>query len=128
MIFVIGGRNQGKTALARQLWKNTDNPRIADGRMDSLDAIWQADLILHYESLVRRLMEEIKEDPAAVTKRLLQEKPDVIITADEIGCGVVPMGEFEREYREMDGRLCQQIAASARQVYRVICGIGTRIK
>ena len=59
MIFVIGGRNQGKTALARQLWKNTDNPRIADGRMDSLDVIWQADLILHYESLVRRLMEEI---------------------------------------------------------------------
>lgn len=54
----------------------------------------------------------------------MQENPDAFVTADEIGCGIVPMEAFERGYRETDGRICQRIAAYSEEVHRVICGLG----
>lgn len=152
MIFIIGGREQGKTAYALELWKKrclerrkseglstgsdseknleacTAIPRIADGRLE-LDeqTVMQADVITHFERFVRREM-EVGRDPYVFAERLMQENPDAYVTADEIGCGIVPMEAFEREYRETDGRVCQRIAAYSEEVHRVICGLGMRIK
>ena len=61
-------------------------------------------------------------------KELLEEKRDYIIIADEIGYGVVPIDNFERMYREVEGRICCEVAKNSEKVYRVICGIGTIIK
>ena len=139
MIFIIGGREQGKTAYAMKLWKKrtlerrktkdlstvlnrSKNPeacrvtaRIADGRLET------------DELFVRREM-EAGRDPYVFAERLMQENPDAFVTADEIGCGIVPMEAFERDYREIDGRICQRIAAYSEEVHRVICGLGMRIK
>lgn len=41
---------------------------------------------------------------------------------------IVPMDELQRKYREMIGRICTELASGAEEVYRVICGIGIRIK
>lgn len=152
MIFIIGGREQGKTAYAMELWKKrtlerrkteglstvlnisknpetyTDIARIADGRLEMDEqTVMQANLITHFELFVRREM-EAGRDPYAFAEHLMQENPDAIVTADAIGCGIVPMEAFERDYRETDGRVCQQIAAFAEEVHRVICGLGMRIK
>ena len=152
MIFIIGGREQGKTAYAMKLWKkrtlerrktedlSTDlnrmnNPEvctatacIADGRLETDDQmVMQAELITHFELFVRREM-EVGRDPYAFAERLMRENPDAFVTADEIGCGIVPMEAFERDYRETDGRVCQRIAAYSEEVHRVICGLGMRIK
>ena len=48
--------------------------------------------------------------------------------AQELGCGVVPMDAFERAWRERTGRIGCELAKQAEAVYRVTCGIGTRIK
>ena len=81
MIFIIGGREQGKTAYAMKLWEKrtlerrktkdlstvlnrSKNPeacrvtaRIADGRLETdKQTIMQADLITHFELFVRREM------------------------------------------------------------------------
>ena len=142
MIFIIGGREQGKTAYAMKLWEKrtlerrktkdlstvlnrSKNPeacrvtaRIADGRLETDEqTIMQADLITHFELFVRREM-EAGRDPYVFAERLMQE----------IGCGIVPMEAFERDYRETDGRICQRIAAYSEEVHRVICGLGMRIK
>ena len=69
----------------------------------------QADLITHFELFVRHEM-EAGRDPYVFAERLMQENPDAFVTADEIGCGIVPMEAFERDYRETDGRICQRIA------------------
>ena len=152
MIFIIGGREQGKTAYAMELWKKrtlerrktkdlstvlnlSKNPeayrvtaRIADGRLETEEqTVMQADLITHFELFVRREM-EAGRDPYAFAERLIQENPDAFVTADEIGCGIVPIEAFERDYRETDGRVCQRIAACSEEVHRVICGLGMRIK
>jgi adenosylcobinamide kinase/adenosylcobinamide-phosphate guanylyltransferase len=71
---------------------------------------------------------EISSDVMAIAERLIRENPDVVIVTDEIGYGIVPVDKAEREYREVAGRICTRLAAEADEVYRVICGIGTRIK
>ena len=144
MIFIIGGREQGKIAYAMKLWEKrtlerrktkdlstvlnrSKNPE-ACGRLETDEqTIMQADLITHFELFVRREM-EAGRDPYVFAERLMQENPDAFVTADEIGCGIVPMEAFERDYRETDGRICQRIAAYSEEVHRVICGLGMRIK
>lgn len=59
---------------------------------------------------------------------LIRENPDLVIIADEIGCGIIPMDEKERIYRECAGRVCTELAAFSGKVYRVSCGIGVLIK
>ena len=96
MIFIIGGREQGKTAYAMKLWKKrtlerrktkdlstvlnrSKNPeacrvtaRIADGRLETDEqTIMQADLITHFELFVRREM-EAGRDPYVFAERLMQ--------------------------------------------------------
>lgn len=145
MIFVIGGRQQGKTEFALELAEkqgNIDGPAAgtdggrqkeafrraaADGRTASFEEALSAPLVLHLEAYVRRAMEEGK-DPYEFAGRLMEANPQAVLTADEIGYGIVPIDAFEREYRDTDGRVCQRIAAGSGEVYRVVCGIGTKIK
>ena len=51
-----------------------------------------------------------------------------MIITDEIGSGIVPLDVKEREWREVHGRICCQLAGRADAVFRVIAGIGQKIK
>ena len=63
-----------------------------------------------------------------LTEKILGMNRKIIILCDEIGCGLVPVDAFEREYREAAGRVCVELAEHARRVDRVVCGIGMRMK
>ena len=78
---------------------------------------------------LRRLQKALEagEDPDALTRKLLENPPEVI-TLDEAGCGIVPIEREKRIYREAVGRVGQLLAARAEKVYRVQCGIAVRIK
>lgn len=56
------------------------------------------------------------------------KNPGIVLLCDEIGYGLVPVDAFERQYRELTGRICTRLAEQAEQVERVVCGIGTRLK
>ena len=111
MILIIGGAFQGKTALAEKLAEESKGP-----------------LILNVEERIRegllagRAAEELGDG------LLSQAGPRGVLTAREIGCGIVPTDPFQREVREQTGRVCTALAGKARRVHRVICGIGTVIK
>ena len=60
--------------------------------------------------------------------RLILRNPEVVVVTDEVGCGIVPLEPFERDWREQTGRICTRLAAASRKVYRVILGIGKEIK
>ncbi len=77
--------------------------------------------------LVRRLLED-GQDPLVYIHRLIEERPDLIVVSDEIGCGVVPVSGFEREWREAAGRACCLAACHACRVERIIAGIPIMIK
>lgn len=126
MIFVIGGRAQGKTVFAAGLLKGV-RTATADGRLSEYHEAMNAGLVTHLECFVRRLMQD-GEDPHEFVRELLESNGNAVVTADEIGYGIVPADPFERDYRETAGRACQEIAAFSVEVHRVICGLGTRIK
>ncbi len=100
MIFIIGGMYQGKGYLAEQMGGKI----LKD---------------LHLK--VREYMENGKEIDIDF------ESYDVI-TCNEVGCGVIPMEEFEREWREKVGRVSCEVAEKATDVFRVSAGIAVKIK
>lgn len=109
MILIIGGAWQGKTEYAKAAFGEN------------------AVMINHYHLRVKEQLKEGKE-PLMEAQKLLEENEECIIISDEIGYGLVPVDAFEREYREMAGRVNCYLAKKAEQVIRVVCGIGERIK
>ena len=110
MVLIIGGSYQGKTEYAYQ--------KFPEARY-----INQAHLFIKKRLEEGKSGEEILQELLHTT-----EKGQWIIISDDIGNGVVPVDENERKWREMAGRILIELAANAKEVHRVILGIGQRIK
>ncbi len=121
---VTGGAWQGKLRYAKALypgavWK--------DGAQCEMQDIVSCHAMNHFHLFVRRWLEEGRTKEELI-RTVLGENREIILVCDEIGCGLVPVDAFEREYREAAGRICTALAEQADRVDRVICGIGSRIK
>lgn len=143
MKLIVGGAGQGKLEVAKKLvqsgysekqgaysedkLENVSTMKIIDEKYGSVEDLYSATIINHYHLIVKRLLKE-KKEPELITEELVSKNPKVCIVSTEIGYGIVPMDSFEREYRERTGRICCNIAERADEVYRVLCGIATRIK
>ncbi len=129
VILVTGGAFQGKTTYIReQLWKNS--MELVEGEDWEPDRVSHPFAVNHLEHFIRRQLAEGKSQEE-ILERLLQAaqgQEDVIWEIREIGCGIVPMEKEERRWREVTGRIGCKLAGRADQVYRVISGIGVRIK
>ena len=126
MIFVTGGCFQGKQQWVLQNCQ-VQPFRVADGAVCSMEAIKSAGVLDHFHLLVRRWMQAGKI-PADETEKILSDNPAIVIITDEIGSGIVPLDVKERKWREVHGRICCQLAGRADAVFRVIAGIGQKIK
>ena len=105
MILIVGGTFQGKKAFAEKLL-NEKREDFTDGTSCAFSDMSVQDL----------------------AEQLWMKNPDLVLISNELGYGVVPMDVFDRNYRETTGRVCTEIASEADAVYRVVCGIGTKIK
>lgn len=136
MKLILGGYAQGKLAYVLE----HDRPktcRVLEGEdlpdVDITDASDKTDrsgetwVLNHFHLWVKNRM-EAGGDPEAEVRRFLNRFPDCVIICDEIGNGIVPMETFERAYRERTGRILIMLAKEAKEVVRVVCGIGQRIK
>ena len=108
MVLIVGGAAQGKLDFARE----------------KLDVTTWSDGVLGPESCVRSLHRAPREALAAWRR----EHPEGVLLGDEVGCGVTPLDRGEREWRELVGRICCELAERAQAVYRVRCGLGERLK
>lgn len=124
MILVIGGANQGKKRYVRETFQAK---RWCSGGDCSLEELCQTEAAEHFELFLRRELKAGRE-PESAAREVLRRNPDVILVSDEIGCGLVPVDAFEREYRECVGRVMTGLAKEADAVHRVICGIGTVLR
>lgn len=113
MIFIIGGACQGKTEYAKEYIRSHQG-----GDMILADC--------YHLKVKEQLLAGL--DPLNEAEKLLAESSALVIVSNEIGCGLVPVDAFEREYREQSGRVNCYFAARAEQVIRVVCGVGMRIK
>ena len=108
MKLYIGGAFQGQDELAR-----AENPG--------------ADIEYDFHMTVRGRL-EAGEDIRAFARAYVEQHPDAVIVANEVGAGVVPIDAGERAWREAVGRALTIVAQASEQVTRVVCGIGVRIK
>ena len=108
MKLIIGGRASGKTEFAN---KEYDGRKIADNIND----------------LARNLFDSgISYEKAS--EHIIKNYGDCVVITDEVGNGIVPVDKNERDFREWIGRVQVLLAKEADEVFRVICGIGQRIK
>ncbi len=126
MILIIGGSFQGKTDFAKTL-SEKETPLVIDGTKLQKEDIKCADIITNMHLYIQKRLKE-DENLKIEMSEILEQNPRVIVTIAELGCGVVPVEAFDRRYREMTGRISCELAKKADAVYRVTCGIGTRIK
>ena len=117
MILIVGGTFQGKKAFAEKLL-NEKREDFTDGTSCAFSDIYHAKVLFHFHEYIRRMLEQ----------EMWMKNPDLVLISNELGYGVVPMDVFDRNYRETTGRVCTEIASEADAVYRVVCGIGTKIK
>ncbi len=124
MILFIGGYAQGKYEAASKLHPGLP---VLDGGKEDLPGKNEELIFKDLHLWWRRKFMEGKE-PTEEASGIFTENSSFIITADEIGCGLVPLDKEEREYRDSYGRFLQELARRAEKVIRVTCGITERIK
>lgn len=101
MILVTGGFASGRHTYVRNVLKYTES-EIAEVT---------ADLCREYDDK---------------TVDMLCSKKAVIV--QECGCGLVPIDENEKCFREQNGKLSAELASRADHVVRIVCGIAQNIK
>lgn len=109
MIFIFGGAYSGKEDFAKREL-GADKKIIRDLHLFIKDAMQNG------------------KNPYDETERLLEENKDAVFITNEVGCGIVPLDAFKREWREVCGRISCFFAEKADEVYRVVCGIGIKVK
>ena len=109
MKLYIGGAYQGQAELARQ-----ENPGM--------------ELYPDFHETVREAVVTGGLEPRAFAEQFCRDHPDAVVSANEVGAGIVPMAAEDRAFREAAGRVLCVIARNAGQVTRCVCGIGVRIK
>lgn len=122
MMLMVGGMSQGKLPYALE--------KTGFGRGDvaeDFSAACGKPIFYGLHSAVRRAMER-GDDPAALMRRVMDANPGVLVICDEVGCGVVPIDPFEREWRDQVGRICCDIAKKSVRVERIICGLPQLLK
>ena len=105
MKLYIGGAWQGQEELARR-----ENPA--------------GEIIPDFHEIMR----EHTQDARELAEAFCLAHQDAVVTADEVGGGIVPLDREERAWREACGRALCVLADHADQVTRVVCGIGVRLK
>lgn len=126
MIMITGGAFQGKKECLKHLFKIPET-EILNGAECCFEDTFTAAAIADYHELVRRLISE-KTGVIEFTEKLCRENPNVIITINEIGCGIIPIEKSERIYREEVGKAGCVIASNCDTVLRVFCGVFEAIK
>ena len=133
MILIIGGAFQGKRQFAEQLkaepLKKETEVCWCDGAREEWEDFCKAEYCFHLPDMVARRMENQEDfSGKAFADQLLAATNEKVIVGEEIGSGIVPIDAFQRKWREETGRIYCMLAAEASQVWRVVGGIGQRIK
>lgn len=72
--------------------------------------------------------EDIPTRSAELAAQLLGLEAKIIFVSNEVGLGIVPENRMAREFRDHAGRLHQQMAAAADEVFFVAAGLPLRMK
>ena len=125
MILIFGGSYQGKLEFAKETFGITENDVFTCTVDSEID--WSKKVLYNLDQSFHRHVREGKES-REVLKDHLDQLKDKILIVNDISQGIVPMERENRDWREMTGRAMLYISKEADEVYRVFCGLGSKIK
>ena len=87
-------------------------------------------LTLWLSNLRRRRRRDmaVSEATADLLRAIRTTRARVVIVSNELGLGLVPATKAVRAFRDLAGRVNQQVAAEADEVYLTITGLPLRLK
>lgn len=118
MRLIVGAVDQGKRAYVRSLGYTEEQMSAGLGDQP---------VVLNLEDIVAALLREGRDPVRAVLDHAASH-PSAVYVCTEVGCGVVPVDRFQREWREAVGRVCCALAREAGRVDRVWCGLAMELK
>lgn len=126
MILVTGGMAQGRLNFVLNKF-GFDCKDVFDAEKKKINEYSGEKIIYHMEEVVSEwILSEM--DYQDEVKNFVESHDKCIIISQEMGCGLVPVDEYERKWREISGRVNNILAEKSSEVYRVCCGIGLKIK
>ena len=124
MKLIIGGAYQGKRDFAKAAFHLTsDDIFTCEGEKINFSA---------------KCIDKIEEftyfcaktgtDPVTLFRENADKWKDSVLICQDIFCGVVPVDDTLRQWRQETGRLCQYLTKNAESVSRIFCGLEQRLK
>jgi len=124
MILIFGGAYQGKLAFAAEKF-GVPETEISSVEGKSLN--FSGRILYGLENFTHACVQD-GTDPVEAFRECREKWQDKILIIQDMSTGVVPMSAEIRAWRQENGRLCQYLSREAEEVYRVLCGLGQRIK
>lgn len=125
MIFIFGGRCQGKLCYAKKTFG--EELLVSDLKTEDIESALSAGIIINVQDGVKKLLKSGK-DPVEYFRKIMPELEQKILIGNEIGCGIVPADAFEREWRDETGFVYQLLSQQAKKVIRVFAGLPQILK
>ncbi|HEX2909451.1 MAG TPA: bifunctional adenosylcobinamide kinase/adenosylcobinamide-phosphate guanylyltransferase [Chloroflexia bacterium] len=75
-----------------------------------------------------RLEQQVTDELAKLVTAVRSKGADLLLVSNEVGMGLVPPYPMGRAYRDMLGRVNQQIAALADEVFMIFAGLPVELK
>jgi len=114
-------------------WKTIEEPILLADKIKEYSRVENVILVDCLTMWVTNLL--MKDDEALFAKeieklhRALTSIPGTIIfVSNEVGMGIVPMGELSRRFVDESGRLHQQLASSVDTVLFMVAGLALEVK
>jgi len=71
---------------------------------------------------------DIEQEMKRLDAALAQSRRATVLVANEVGCGIVPDNALGRRFRDLQGRLNQQLAVRADRVVLMVAGLPLFVK
>lgn len=103
---------------------DTLRAHAAPGRCLLVDCLtlWLSNLLLDADR------ERLERETSALLELLPTLPGEIVLVSNEVGMGIVPMGELSRRFVDEAGRLHQQLATRCEQVVLVAAGLPLVLK
>jgi adenosylcobinamide kinase/adenosylcobinamide-phosphate guanylyltransferase len=111
-------------------WRTVEAPRNLLGALADVPpgAVVLIDCVTLWLSNLLFAGADVETEIANLDAALLQMPGKVVLVANEVGSGIVPENALARRFRDLQGRLNQQLAARADRVVLMVAGLPLFVK
>lgn len=97
-------------------------------KVGSDDRVVLVDCLTLWVSNLMMAGEDVEQASAELLQHIEKHRGRYLFVSNEVGLGIVPDNSMAREFRDHAGRLHQQVAAVADEVYLVAAGLPLKMK